>query len=221
MNKSALIIAGLVLGTAGAWGADTVAAPPHGGPFAPGGGTDATLELKWDSGQPSFGPIAWYTGAGAWGGVDFNISTIAAYHWVESGKIYYYPGWPNNIFEGNRMAVWSFGGGVPGSILSQPTYVRGTAFGWNAYATGYNLSAATAFVMAFEQYYNYPQCDPVIELASTGTASHSWYYYGGAWGPVSLLGYGNFPIMIRAIMNDTGFAAVAPASFGRVKAMYR
>ena len=219
MNKSALIIAGLVLGTAGAWAADTVAGPPYWGPRAPGGGTDATLELKWDSGTLIAGGFAFYTGAGLWAGVDFNISTLAAYHYVSAGKLYYYPNWPNNIFEGNRMAVWSFVGSVPGSILSGPTYVRGTAHGWNTYANGYDLASTTAFVMAFEQYYNYPNCDPVICYSTQADYTHSWYYYTGAWHPIGGLGNGNFPIMTRAFVSDQGIG-VAPASLGRVKAMY-
>jgi len=221
VNKSALIIAGLVLGAAGAWAADTVAAPPHGGPFTPRGGTDATLELAWDNGVPFADAGAFFTGADKWGGVDFDITTLSSYHYVASGKIYYWPGFPNNEFEGNRMAVWSFVGGNPGSILHGPTFVRATAFGWNAYAADYNLGATTAFVLGFEQYYNYPYCDPIYTMSSTGTPSHSWYYYGGVWRPMNQMGYGNYPLMYRAIMNDTGFAAVAPTSFGRVKAMYR
>jgi len=219
VNKSALIIVGLVLGTAGAWAADTVAGPPHGSPFAPGGGTDGTLELKWDTGSINE-VVAWYTGAGAWAGVDFDVSTLTSYNYVSSCRIYYYPNWPNGIFEGNRAGAWSFPGGTPGSLLWGPTYVRGTAFGWNTFAAGYDLGATTAFVIAFEQYYNYPICDPVVNLASSGTYSHSWYYYGGAWHPIGGLGYGSFPLMTRCIVDDEHHNDVTPASLGRVKAMY-
>jgi len=216
MKMFAVLMVALL--AAGAWAADTVVSPTYHGPYVPEKGTDATRELSWDTGTIT-NAVAWYTGAGAWGGVDFNISTIATYKIVESGKIYYYPNWPNGTFEGNRMGVWSFSGGVPGSLLNGPTYVRGTASGWNTYANGYNLGSATAFVMAFEQYYNYPACDTVINMSSSGTASHSWYYYSGAWAGIAGLGYGSYPLMTRAIMSD--LTGVTPTSFGRVKAMYQ
>jgi len=180
----------------------------------------AQLELSWDTGSVN-GATAWYTGAGSWGANDFNISTLAAYNRVASARIYYYPNWPNSILEGNREAVWSFLGGTPGSLLWGPTYVRGTtAMGWNTFAVGWTLGAVTAFVMAFEQYYNYPVCDPVLNWSWAGTTGHSWYYYAGAWASFPQLGYGNYPLMIRCTVDDS-FSGVAPASLGRVKALYR
>ena len=218
MKKFAVLMVALV--AAWAWAADTVISPAYHGPYVPDNGSDATLELAWDTGTIT-NAVAWYTGAGAWAGVDFNISTISTYKYVDSGKIYYYPNWPNGTFEGNRIAVWGFSGGVPGSMLNSPSYVRGTAFGWNTLpAGGFYLNTATAFVMAFEQYYNYPACDPVVNMSTTGTASHSWYYYSGAWAGIAGLGYGSYALMTRAIVNTAG-SAVAPTSFGRVKAMYR
>ena len=216
MNKWAVLLLGFL--AAAAWAADTVVSPVYPGPYVPGKGTDDEYELSWDNGTIN-DAVAWYTGAGAWAGADFNISTIVVGRWVSSGKIYYYPNWPNGTFEGNRMGVWSFAGSTPGSLLHGPTYVRGTAFGWNTFSAGnYNLGSATAFVMAFEQYYKYPACDPVVNLASGGTYSHSWYYYSGAWAPITGLGYGAYPLMTRAIVGY--WVGVAPTSFGRVKAMY-
>jgi len=50
--------------------------------------------------------------------------------------------------------------------------------------------------------------------------SHSWYYRYGAWHPWSQAGFGNYILMIRCTVDDA-FGAVAPASLGRVKALYR
>ena len=194
-----------------------VAAAPEGVRGQP---SDAQLELSWDSGGVG-GAWAYFTGLNEWGANDFNISTLAAYNYVASGRIYYYPNWPNNIFEGNREGVWSFVGGTPGSLLWGPQYVRGTAFGWNSYAVGWTLGAVTAFVMAFEQYYDYPNCDPVLNCCQLfGTGGHSWYYYNGAWHPWSEFGIGNWGLMIRCIV-DNSYSGVTPASLGRVKALYR
>ena len=214
MNKWAVLLLGFL--AAGAWAADTVVSPVYHGPYVADKGTGVTWELAWDNGTISDAG-AWYTGAGAWAGVDFTIPFTWS-RWVDAAKIYYYPNWPNGTFEGNRMGTWSFAGGVPGSLLNGPTYVRGTAFGWNTFSADYYLGSNTAFVLAFEQCYNYPACDTVVNLASGGTYSHSWYYYSGAWAGIVGLGYGAYPLMTRAIFISM---AVAPTSLGRVKAMYR
>jgi len=113
----------------------------------------AQLELYWDNGQV-YDTQCWLTGTDAWAANDFDIATLAAYNWLASARLYYYPNYPNSTFEGNRMAFWSFAGGAPASILWGPTYVRGTAFGWNSFAAGWSLGTTTAFAVAFEQYYN-------------------------------------------------------------------
>jgi len=221
MGKYVLALLALAA-VAGAADLAGVRAAPAGEAREPGrlDPSDGLIDLGWDRGGV-YGGFVWITGLGVWAGSDFDISTLATYNHVASGRIYYYPHFPNEIFEGNREGVWSFAGGAPGSLLWGPTFVRGTAFGWNSYAVGWTLGAVTAFVMAFEQYYDYPNCDPVTTCAhGAGSGDHSWIRYGGAWHHWWETGNGNFALMIRCIV-DNSYSGVAPASLGRVKALYR
>ena len=222
MNGHAFII--IALAAAAAWSAETIAVgpvPATGGTVTPAGGNnDSQIELYWDSGTCT-GDFAWYTGTNTWGGVDFSISTIAAYTYIYSSRIYYYPYWPNGTWEGNGMAVYAFSGGTPGSVMMPSRYVRGsgTVGGWQSFDVSWGLPGGVqSFVMCFSQLYNYPGVDPVYPLDSaTNYGIHCWYYYQGVWAHTSSLYAGD--LMLRATVDDT-HSAVAPASFGRVKAMY-
>ena len=179
----------------------------------------AELELKWDAGS-AVGQLCYYTGAETYYGNDFNISTIATYRYVSRYRFYVWPNWPNGVYEGCRACAFAFTGGAPGSLLWGPTYAPNTGQGWNDWSIGWTLPAGTqAFVAAAEQYYNYPNCDPV-SWSSTGTQGHGWYHYGGTWRPWSQAQPGNNPLMIRCVVDDS-HSAIAPLSLGRVKALYR
>ena len=71
-SVAALVLARVV----GAWSADVIV---DGGPAAfavpEAAGSDATYELKWDTGTRRWS-VSWLTGAGYWAGNDFDVSTL-------------------------------------------------------------------------------------------------------------------------------------------------
>ena len=205
----------------GAWAADVVVEEtPDAGPVAASPTFDGTLELKWDNGIPIW-LITYYTGSGSWVGNDFDISTISAYRNVESMRIFSGPTWPNGRWEGWRLGIYSFTA-VPGSLLWGPKYVIGTSsnYAWNNFAVNWTLPAPnTAFVAALEQFYDYPNMDAHCVDNNLTFLRHTWLYYGGTWGPYSN-SKGYYNLMLRVVVNNETLA-VAPASLGRVKALYR
>jgi hypothetical protein len=203
-----------------AWGADLVVerapatVPAEGSPTC-----DGTLELKWDSGTSGW-LIVWYTGSGSWVGNDFDISTISGYRVVESMRVYSGPAWPNGRWEGWRLGIYAFAS-VPGSLLWGPKYVRGTSssYGWNDFTVNWTLPASnTAFIAAFEQFYDYPNCDAHVVDNNRVFLRHSWLYYAGNWGYLTN-GTGYYNLMLRVIVNNDSLSA-APTSLGRIKGLY-
>jgi hypothetical protein len=210
---------------AAAWGADCVV---EGGGDAAREvavfGTDDQLELAWDNGTRRWS-IAWYTGAGAWVGNDFNLSTISTYRAIEKVRFYSRSNWPNTGWDGFRVGIYNFSS-VPGSLL-WPTAGGGYFFKpsglqghiWVDIPIGWTCPS-TAFVAAVEQYYNYPNCDPFALDSNPTFRGHSWQYYQGSWSPYessSVAPYRN--VMLRAVVDNTTLG-VAPQSLGRVKALY-
>jgi len=216
-----------------AWAADAAvdggcAGSP--GVAAPTARDQSTLELKWDNGTLRWS-AAWYTGAGAWVGNDFDTTTLKTSHVkVLKLKTYTRDNWPNRVWDGFRIGIFNFAGGVPGSRL------------WPASGGGYFFKPSGAgghvwvecpvnwtcpavkFVAAQEQYYNWPNCDPWSVDTNYTFRHHSWNYYGGAWTPltsvlVDIKPYYN--LMLRVWL-ETGhtFPGVEPSSLGRVKALY-
>jgi hypothetical protein len=219
--KNFALVAGLVaLIAAGAWAADMVVekAPPA-TTIGESPNYDATVELKWDSGATSW-LIVWYTGAGAWVANDFDISTVKTYPHIQNIKMYCYMAWPNGRWDGFRLGVYSFPGGVPGSLIWGPEFVMPTATGWNNFSVDWTLpSGLKKFLPAMEQFYNYPNCDPHVVDNVPGNSGHSWLYYGGNWGPLTN-GTGYYNLMLRVIMDNEHNPGVTPTSVGRVKALY-
>jgi hypothetical protein len=225
--KWVLIIAvTLALAAAAAVGAADFVVEPA--PPATGGDVpayDATMELKWDNGTRRWS-IAWYTGAGAWVGNDFDISTISTYHAIEKVRFYSRDNWPNTGWDGFRVGIYNFSS-VPGSLL-WPTAGGGYFFKpsglqghiWVDIAIGWTCPS-TAFVVAVEQYYNYPNCDPYALDTNTTFQRHSWQYYQGSWSPLEVASFPEWRnLMLRAVVNNSTLG-VAPASLGRVKALFR
>jgi len=222
MKNFALVAGLLALIAAGAWAADYEVEPFAGGPtVVETPNYDGTVELAWDNGQGRW-LIAYYTGAGTWIGNDFDISTIKTYPHIATLKMYSSSRWPNTVWEGFRLGVYAFSGGVPGSIMWGPSFVQGTGTGdtWVNFSVGWTLpSGVRRFLPAFEQYYNWPTCDPHL-VDSNGTfLQHSWLYYGGQWQSyTNSTGYYN--VMLRVIMDNEHNPGVSPSSIGRVKALY-
>jgi hypothetical protein len=206
---------------AGAWAADyEVARPTAPPPTMEDPAFDAPVELKWDNGTQGW-LIAFYTGANTWFGNDFDISTLSTYRAVESMKVLSSTRWPNSRWDGFRLGIWSFSGGVPGSLIWGPKFVVGSGSGdtWTTFRVGWTVpSANNKFCAAVEQYYNYPNCDPHAVDSNSTFIRHSWLYYGGRWQPYSN-STGNYNLMIRVIV-DNSTLPVVPASVGRVKALY-
>jgi hypothetical protein len=181
----ALSACALLLGGA-AWGADVAidGGTPAGtaGLYAPLPTDQSTLELKWDNGTRRWS-IAWYTGAGAWAGNEFNTATLKTTHVkILKFKMYTRDNWPNQSWDGFRIGFYNFGGGVPGSLL-WPTGGTGYFFKPSGAAGHVWVEAdinwtcpTTRFVAAHEQFYNYPNCDPFSVDTNETYLGHSWEY---------------------------------------------
>ncbi|UCH78546.1 MAG: hypothetical protein JSU81_00950 [Candidatus Coatesbacteria bacterium] len=205
MNRGGTFV--LCLGVLG--GAAVAAAVDHAALEAYAG--DGTVWLSWDNGTASGTNVT----LPQWVGHDFDLSTLAHYTYVRRFRMYM-RAWPNRRWDGGRIGIYSFGGGVPGSLLWGPKFVTPTREGWNDFAVGYYLGARRKFLPAWETFYNYPDGDTLC--LDTGPArAHTWAYYGGQWqsfeGP-------NANLMLRVQVDDEHNPSVAPASLGRVKALY-
>ena len=221
---AAIAAAALTITVAGAADHVVERAPADPAVAAPRG-RDGMLELQWDSGKPSW-LITWRSGAGVWVGNDFDVSTVKTYPYIQKVRFYSTPTWPNGSWEGFYLAVYSFAGSVPGSMMwpagGRGKYVRGTTtgYGWQNFDVGWALpSGVRKFVAAVEQFYDYPNCDPHLVDDNATFRKHSWAYYQGNWNPLSnKTGYYN--LMLRVIVDDDHNPGVAPATVGRVKALY-
>jgi len=204
---------------AAARGADVaVERPTYVGPAAPPS-RDGTLELMWDNGSPMW-LVVWTTGRGVWVGNDYDIATVASYRGVESIRAFSAPRWPNARWDGFRLGIFAFDGGVPGSLLWGPEFVVGTGTGdrWYDFRVGWTLPAANdRFVPAIEQYYDYPNADPHTVDSNRTFLGHSWLYVG-SWRLYSNV-HLYYNLMIRVVLSDET-SAFAPTSLGRVKALY-
>jgi len=223
MNRYFLWAVVVVL-SAAAWGTDAVV---EGGAYAPrvvaAREADDQLELGWDNGTRR-SAMGWYTGAGAWAGNDFNLSTLSTYTAVEKVKFYTSDVWPNAGWDGFRVGIYNFSASVPGSLL-WPTAGGGYFFlpaglhghVWVEIPIGWT-SPSTFLLPAIDQCYNYPNIDPHELDTNQVFRGHSWQYYQGAWSPLEgTAGYRN--LMLRVVF-DNSTVGVAPASLGRVKALY-
>jgi hypothetical protein len=207
---------------AAAWGTDCVVGEgwTGGGAYA-SPDTDGELEFSWDNGTRGWS-MAWYTGAGSWVGNDFDISTLGGSWWVKTIKVMSGASWPNGRWDGFRLGVFTFSGSLPGSLLHGPAFVRGSGagYGWCAFNFGmwaWSLYDHKRFVIAVEQYYNYPDCDPYVLDGNRTFRRHSWQCQAGKWEPlVGTAGYRN--LMLRVVISD--LMAVTASSIGRIKALY-
>jgi hypothetical protein len=227
VKKAGLRLAALLsAAVAGAWSADYAAdgAPSYfnGAPASPAASADGTLELKWDSG---FGRwwLIWYTGADTWIGNDFDVGTVSTYAAVEAIKTYVRYDWPSIGWEGFRLGIFAYEGGVPGSLLWGPKYFLPTGVtGSKECPVNWTLPPGVyEFIAAHEQFYNWPPYGDAFCIDNNPTfMGHSWSYSNGVWEPFKserILPYRN--LMIRVVMSDET-VNVSPTSVGRVKALY-
>jgi hypothetical protein len=225
MRTAASLAALICMGVVGAWSTDSIVdgAPSH-FTAAAAAGSDGMHELKWDNGTRRWS-LAWYTGAGAWMGNDFDLSTISTYRAVEKVRFYSCDNWPNTRWDGFRVGIYNFSA-VPGSLLwpaagggyfFRPSGLSGHI--WVDIAIGWTCPT-TAFLVAVEQYYNWPNCDPYALDTNTSFQRHSWEYYRGAWRPFESLITGPYRNLMLRVFVDDETVSVSPTSVGRVKALY-
>lgn len=206
-----------------AWAAAlTFAAAAWGVELAVGESADDKYELRWDSGELRTN-IAMFTGGGFWVGNDFDISPIPAYRAVEKVRFYTRDDWPNSRWDGFRVGLYNFSS-VPGAML-WPTGGGGYFFRpgglhghvWVEVPIGWTCPV-NKFVAAVEQYYNYPNCDPLAVDDNPTFLRHSWQYYRGSWREI--WGSGSYRNLMLRVVVDNEMVAVTPSSLGRVKALY-
>lgn len=211
-----------MLCAAAVWGADVTAEVVSSGAEAVAlPAYDGEFELKWDDGRPTWSMI-WVKGADSWVGNGFDISTLGGSWWIKTIKVMSGASWPNGQWDGFRLGVFTFSGSLPGPLLHGPAFVKGSGagYGWCGFDFGmwaWSLYDYKRFVIAVEQYYNYPDCDPYVLDGNPVFQGHSWQCQGGKWEPlIGMAGYRN--LMLRVVISD--LMAVGPTSLGRVKALY-
>jgi hypothetical protein len=192
----------------------------------------APLELGWDNGTRSY-LVCWYTGRNSWAGNDFaaRFARDTTYVKIVSVRVYTSNKWPNEKWDGFRVAIYKFEGEpdpLPGERLWPksgagyfflPEGPRGEY--WVTVPVGWT-TADVDFVAAMEQVYDQPRCDPFAVDSNPTFLRHSWSFYNNQWQRLETMSDPYFNLMLRVVVEDEGsFPAVAPTSFGRVKALYR
>ena len=171
MKRFALVIGLVACVAGGAWAADVAVDRAHAGPsVAEAPGYDNTVELSWDSGLGRWWLI-WYTGADWWVGNDFDVSTIKTYGGLKTMRLQLRVDWPNVGWDGGRIAVFSFAGGVPGSIMwptsGTPKFVMPTgATGWKDFDVTWVLPGAKKFMGPGNNSTTTPQLTPSLSTTT-------------------------------------------------------
>jgi len=232
MRKLALTC--LATWAAAAFAADTVVSGAGAGAdFDPGPYPDGPRELGWDNGTREY-LVCWYTGSNTWAGNDFapRFDNDTKYVRIVSVRVYTSNRWPNERWDGFRVAIYDFAGDpepLPGERLwpksgagyfFKPEGPKGEY--WVEVPVDWTTTANVSFVAAMEQVYDQPRCDPFAVDSNRTFLRHSWSYYAGLWQRLETMSDPYFNLMLRVVVEDGGsFPAVAPTSFGRVKALYR
>ena len=173
---------------------------------------DGSKWLSWDNGTASATNVT----MSGWIGHGFDVSTLEDYTYVNKFRMYM-RAWPNRSWDGGRIGVCGFQGGVPGSLLWGPEFVMPAQQGWNDFDAACFLGSQTKFIAFWDQVYAYPNGDTLC--FDTGPERvGKWVYIRGAWSPYTGA-EGN--LMLRVRVDDKHNPAVAPASIGRVKALFR
>lgn len=176
-------------------------------------------ELKWDNGEWQLS-IAAQKGKDVWWGNDFDVSTLKADWRIKTTRVFCRRDWPNNKWDGFRIAYFGFTGGIPDSIIwpenAEPKWVKPTGtekMFWSDFGVNWALPRGRfKFLAAVEQFYNYPDCDAPCFDSEMYNKRHTWRNYP-VW---EVYKYHN--LMVRVIVEEA--TAAAPASLGRIKALY-
>lgn len=184
----------------------------------------AEHELQWDNGVFRLG-YHFRDGKDTWAGIDFDTSTLKTTKW-RLKRVRANLGWTTNErWDGMRLAIFDMAGGKPGKIIwptsGTPKFVMpyGTPSPictWCEFPVGYDLPEPE-FVVALEQYYDHPNCDSYGVGHGRGFAEkHTWFKYWNTDWKITPIGIW----MFRAVVEGPTNIVVAPASLGRVKALY-
>jgi hypothetical protein len=187
-------------------------------------------ELKWDNDRKSYS-LCWYEGRNHWLAVDFDASEISAMPVITKIRFYTRDDWPNEGYDGFYVAIFSWVDEGPGTIIwpeDGDEYFfepAGLPHGdvWADLQVNW-MCPDYRFVVAVNQYYDEPDCDPLALDDNPKPSGHSWMYVNNAWSkfdPSSLnIDYAN--LKIRAVVQDSGVEhSMTPASIGRIKTLYR
>jgi hypothetical protein len=192
-----------------------------------------TDELMWDSGRRSYS-LCWYEGRDNWLAVDFDASEISTTPVITKIRVYTRDDWPNEGYDGFKVAIFPFEDDEPGPVespiwpengephLFEPT---GLPHGdvWADIQVGWT-SPSYLFVVAINQYYDEPNCDPLALDDEVMPSEHNWMCINKSWEPFdpSSLNIEYENIMIRVEVQGSGTEhSITPASLGRIKTLYR
>jgi hypothetical protein len=141
--------------------------------------------------------------------------------YVKYLRIYCHREEPNEQWDGFRIALFAFQNGVPGEMMwpqsGEPKWVRpeiGYQAGWYDFPVDWYLPV-NSFVAAWEQFYDPPDCDAISFDDGGWCCERTWRRGEGVWSKMDC----SANLMVRVYAELMG--GVAPASLGRVKALYR
>jgi hypothetical protein len=192
-----------------------------------------TEELSWDSGQKSYS-ICWYESRNHWLAVDFDASEVSTTPIIAKARFFTRDDWPNEGYEGFEVAIFPWSDDKPGDISDiiwpetgepQLFVPGGLPHGdvWADMPVNW-VCNDPRFVVAVNQYYDEPDCDPLALDDNETPTGHSWMYVTKEWEPFdpSSLNIDYENLMIRAVVQDMGMEhAFTPVSFGLIKALYQ
>mgnify|MGYP000655918203 CR=1 FL=1 len=184
----------------------------------------ATSELSVDNGTWKY-LFAWNTGRDVWVGNQFLGGPKPSYR-IHTIKLFTSTVWPNETWEGFRVAVFGYDGSRPTSML-WPTGGTGSFFKPSG-LTGHvwvevpvDYLGPNRFVAAVEQFYGGNACDPCAVDSNPTPLGRSWQKYGAEpWKSLQPMTDPYFNLMLRVIVEEETAPAVTPATLGRVKALY-
>lgn len=220
MRNGLGIVLGLALAAgATAWDAAIAPAPAKGGGAPP---YDGARMLSWDNGTP-YWMVSWYTGENMWVGNDFTMPTGGNFRWVRKVMVYAGPVWPNGVWDGWYLALFTATNGQPGAIIGTKTYVKGTSAtpAWNTFIIDRALPAGTtSFCAGIEQIYNFSNSDAFILDSNPTYRRHSWFFYNQRWFEMTTDADPYKNLMLRVVVDNESYPGIEPASLGRVRTIY-